>query len=114
MDYNNLVIQTIEYNNYIILSYLINTDSILNKELFTRLLVKKKNINKEILEKVILNYIELISKEYEIITVSIDVGVDNKVIFYLIENGYDFSKEDINKPLKDGNIELLKYLVNNL
>jgi hypothetical protein len=116
INYNDLIKKTIEYNNYIILSYLIEIDGdfILNKETFTKSLIKRKNINKEFLETVILNNIELISKEYEIITSCINIGVDNKVIFNLVDNGYNYSKDDLYKPLDDGNIELLKHLVNNL
>ena len=101
---------------WFILSYLIEIDGhfILNKESFTKSLIKRKNINKEFLETVILNNIELISKEYEIITPCINIGVDNKVIFNLVDNGYNYSKDDLYKPLDDGNIELLKHLVNNL
>lgn len=118
IDCNELIKKTVEYNNYTIFSYLINnTDYVLlnhNRDNFTRSLIKKKNIQKEFLEYVLLNHIELLSENYELVRFSIYVGVDNNVVQYLIENGFSYNKDDLYKPLDDENIELLKYLVNNL
>ena len=119
INYNNLIKKTIDYNNYTLFTYLVTRTPELTKDIITKLLFRKgKSINKVFLENIISHHLELILKDSNIIKLSIEVGVTNELIFRLIDNNYEYNIDGIYKSFKkimdDNNIELLKYLVNNI
>lgn len=108
------IIKSIEVNSVKILNYLLDNNSNINKHIFSSILFKKKKNDKLFIENIIKNHLYLIPNEKSFIRLSVNCGVDIKLLKILIENGYYFNEEDIIDSINNKNIELAKIMINSI
>jgi hypothetical protein len=111
--HSQFINQCIQEENIQCLDYLLQLSDIENRT-FTEYFHAKRKFSPKFLHHIINNYLQKLSKSINIIQLCIQKGIDNKIIYHLIDLKFKYGYEEIQWVVGERKLDLLKYLVNHM
>jgi len=109
---SDLLLKCVEYNSFVIFDYLMENSSYINPSEFSKVFLSKKKHHTIFLNMILDKYVNLLSLDSNIISLSIRNKVDSGRLEKLINNNYYYNERDIITVLENKNIKLAKIMIN--
>ena len=108
--YHQLIFHCFESNNSEILNFLLSGNRmIVNEKTFSELLFKsRKEKSKEFIYNLINNHLNRIEKSSSLINMCITGDIDDNTIIQIIQNGYEYTTDDMGIILSETKIKVLE------